>query len=164
MGDEQRLTPDEQIALAREQFDTATDFSVAVEEEFAILDPGTLDLSNRFEEVQAAAAGTALAEHLVGELIASEVEIRTGRCETFTDVPGAMAERRSQLQSLVEPMGILLGATARTRGPTGRSSGSSTRRTTVGTTSCSGTSSGATTPSASTPTSRSGEPTARSRS
>jgi carboxylate-amine ligase len=111
MGDEQRLTPDEQIALAREQFENATDFTTAVEEEFAILEPERLDLSNRFEEVQAAAAGTALEEHLVGELIASEVEIRTGRCETFADVPGAMAERRSQLQTLVEPMGLLLGAT-----------------------------------------------------
>jgi carboxylate-amine ligase len=111
MGDEQRLTPDEQIALAREQFENATDFTTAVEEEFAILEPERLDLSNRFEEVQAAAAGTAVEEHLVGELIASEVEIRTGRCETFADVPGAMAERRSQLQTLVEPMGLLLGAT-----------------------------------------------------
>src|SRR4249919_4321257 len=111
MGDEQKLTPDEQISLARRQFEDATDFTVAVEEEFAILDPGTLDLSNRFEDVKAAAAETPLAEHLVGELIASEVEIRTGRCETFADLPAVMAERRSQLQSLVEPMGILLGAT-----------------------------------------------------
>jgi carboxylate-amine ligase len=111
MGDEQRLTPDEQVALAREQFEGATDFTVAVEEEFALLDPGSLDLTNRFEEVQEAARGSALEEHLVGELIASEVEIRTGRCETFADVPTAMAERRVQLQALAEPMGLLLGAT-----------------------------------------------------
>jgi carboxylate-amine ligase len=111
MGEEQRLSPEEQIARARAQFEEATDFTVAVEEEFALLDPETLDLTSRFEEVQAAAQGTALEEHLVGELIASEVEIRTGRQETFADVPAAMAERRSQLRSLVEPMGVLLGAT-----------------------------------------------------
>jgi carboxylate-amine ligase len=111
MGDEQRLSPDELIALARAQFESATDFTVAVEEEFAILDPDSLDLTNRFEDVQAAARGTALEPHLVGELIASEVEVRTGRQETFADVPGAMAERRAQLRSLVEPMGLLLGAT-----------------------------------------------------
>jgi carboxylate-amine ligase len=110
MGDE-RLTPDELITRARERFDAATDFTVAVEEEFAILDPETLDLASRFEEVQAAARSTALEPHLVGELIASEVEIRTGRCETFADVPAAMSERRAQLRSLVEPMGLLLGAT-----------------------------------------------------
>ena len=111
MGDERRLSPDELIALARAQFESATDFTVAVEEEFAILDPESLDLTNRFEDVQAAARGTALEGHLVGELIASEVEIRTGRQETFADVPAAMAERRAQLRSLVEPMGLLLGAT-----------------------------------------------------
>jgi carboxylate-amine ligase len=111
MGDEQRLSPEEQIAQARAQFEDATDFTVAVEEEFALLDPETLDLTNRFEEVQAAAQGMRLGEYLAGELIASEVEIRTGKQETFADVPAAMAERRSQLRSLVEPMDILLGAT-----------------------------------------------------
>jgi carboxylate-amine ligase len=111
MGDEQRLPADELLARAREQFESATDFTIAVEEEFAIVDPDTLDLTNRFEDVQAAARGTALEEHLVGELIASEVEVRTGRQESFADVPAAMAERRAQLRGLVEPMGLLLGAT-----------------------------------------------------
>jgi glutamate---cysteine ligase / carboxylate-amine ligase len=111
MGDEQRVSPEEMIARARARFEEATDFTVAVEEEFALLDPESLDLTSRFEEVQAAAQGTPLEEHLVGELIASEVEIRTGRQETFADVPAAMAERRAQLRSLVEPMDLLLGAT-----------------------------------------------------
>ena len=111
MGEEQRLSPDELIARSRAQFESATDFTIAVEEEFALVDPDSLDLTNRFEEVKAGAQGTSLDEHLVGELIASEVEVRTGRCETFADVPGVMAERRAQLQALVEPMGLLLGAT-----------------------------------------------------
>jgi len=111
MGDEQRVSRDELIAQARARFESATDFTVAVEEEFAILDPESLDLTSRFEDVQAAARGTALEEHLVGELIASEVEIRTGRQETFADVPATMAERRAELRALVEPMGLLLGAT-----------------------------------------------------
>src|SRR5919106_3463888 len=111
MGDAQRLTADELIARARDAFDSGTDFTVAVEEEFALLDPATLDLVNRFEEVQAAAEGTPLREHLVGELIASEVEVKTGRRTTFAEVPAVMAERRAQLQSLVEPMGLPLGAT-----------------------------------------------------
>jgi carboxylate-amine ligase len=111
MGDEQRLGYEELLAAAREGFDTGTDYTVAVEEEFALLDPVTLGLVNRFEEVQAASKGTALEEHLVGELIASEVEVKTGRCETFADIPATMAERRAQLQSLVDPLGIALGAT-----------------------------------------------------
>src|SRR6266480_6818461 len=97
MGDAQRLSPDEQIRLAREQFESAQDFTVAVEEEFAVLDPETLSLTNRFEELQAAAGGTALEDQLVGELISSEVEVRTGKCETFAEAAAVMGERRRQL-------------------------------------------------------------------
>ena len=111
MGDTQRLSPEEQIAFAREQFESAEDFTVAVEEEFAVLDPATLSLTNRFEELQAAAKDTPLEPHLVGELIASEVEIRTGRCANFEDAAALLGERRSQLYDLAEPLGIALAAT-----------------------------------------------------
>jgi carboxylate-amine ligase len=111
MGDSQRLTPEEQITFAREQFEGAQDFTVAVEEEFAVLDPETLDLTNRFEELQAASQGTALEEHLVGELIASEVEVRTGRCADFDEAAGRMGERREQLYELAEGVGVALAAT-----------------------------------------------------
>ena len=111
MGDEQRLTPDEQVRLARESFEATADFTVAVEEEFALLDPTTLDLVSRFEELQAAAQETVLEEHLVGELIASEVEVKTGRCETFADCAPRMGERRAQLAHLAGELGIGLGGT-----------------------------------------------------
>jgi carboxylate-amine ligase len=111
MGDAQRLSPEEQTALAREQFETATDLTVAVEEEFAVLDAETLDLTNRFEELQAAARGTPLEEHLVGELIASEVEVRTGRCESFAEIVTLVPERRAQLRRLADELGVALGAT-----------------------------------------------------
>ena len=83
MGDEQRLGYEEMLARSRESFDDVPDFTVAVEEEFALLDPETLGLTNRFEELQEAALGTELEDHLVGELIASEIEVRTGRCDSF---------------------------------------------------------------------------------
>jgi carboxylate-amine ligase len=111
MGDEQRLTADEQITLAREQFEDARDLTLAVEEEFAVLDPATLGMVNRFEEIQAAADGTELGDHLAGELIASEVEVKTGRCETFAEAAGRIGERRAQLLELCDRMGIALGAT-----------------------------------------------------
>jgi carboxylate-amine ligase len=99
------------ISVARAGFDSADDFTVAVEEEFAILEPETLSLTNRFEELQAASRGTELEEHLVGELIASEVEIRTGRCEGFGEAAAKMGERRDQLRALADQLGVLLGAT-----------------------------------------------------
>jgi glutamate---cysteine ligase / carboxylate-amine ligase len=106
VGDTQHLTPDEQIRTAREAFESGKDFTVAVEEEFAIIDPETLELVNRFEELEAAARGTDLEEHLVGELIASEIEVRTGRCETFAEAIATMAERRRQLLELAAPFDV----------------------------------------------------------
>src|SRR6184192_1222478 len=96
MGDTQRLSPDDQIRSAHE--------------EFAVLDPETLSLTNRFEELQAAAKGTVLEDHLVGELIASEVEVRTGRCETFVEAAERMGERREQLFALADGLDIALAA------------------------------------------------------
>ena len=111
MGDEQRLSADEQISLARAQFEEGKDFTLAVEEEFAVLDPSTLGMVNRFEEIDAAARGSELGDNLAGELIASEVEVKTGRCESFAEAAARMAERRSQLLELCDRMDIALGAT-----------------------------------------------------
>jgi carboxylate-amine ligase len=111
VGDAQRLAPDEQIAFARESFENADDLTVAVEEEFALLDPDTLELTNRFEELKEAVAGTELDEHLVGELIASEIEVKTGRCSSFSEAAERMIERRAQLAALVDAHGVGLAAT-----------------------------------------------------
>ena len=110
MGDEQTVGYQELLAASKASFESVPDFTVAVEEEFALLDPASLELVNRFEDVQRAAQGTELEPHLVGELIASEVEIRTGRCDTFADCAAVLGERRAQLRALVEPMGIGLSA------------------------------------------------------
>ena len=111
MGDAQTLSPEEQLRTAREQYEQARDLTLAIEEEFAILDPETLSLTNRFEELQAAAKGTPLEEHLVGELIASEVEVRTGRCDDFEEAAAKLGERRTQLAELAGSIGVTLGAT-----------------------------------------------------
>ncbi len=108
VGDTQRLSSDEQIRSAHEAFENGEDFTLAVEEEFAVLDPETLSLTNRFEELQAAAQGTVLEDHLVGELIASEVEVRTGRCESFPEAAAKVGERRTQLDELAAGVGVAL--------------------------------------------------------
>jgi carboxylate-amine ligase len=108
VGDSQKLTPEEQIALCREQFENGTDFTLAVEEEFALLDPETLTMVNRFEEIVEAAAGSALEPHLAGELIASEAEVKTGRCETFAEAAALLPERRLQLLAVTDILGMEL--------------------------------------------------------
>jgi len=111
VGDEQKIGYDELLRASKASFEDATDFTVAVEEEFALLDPETLGMVNRFEEVLAAARGTELEPHLVGELIASEAEVRTGRCDTFAECAALLGERRAQLRALVEPLGLALSST-----------------------------------------------------
>jgi glutamate---cysteine ligase / carboxylate-amine ligase len=111
VGDEQRLGYEEMLARSRAGFEEVPDFTVAVEEEFALLDPATLELVNRFEELQEAAQGSDLEPHLVGELIASEAEVRTGRCETFADAVARLGERRAQLRTLADGLGIALAST-----------------------------------------------------
>src|SRR5579862_3910212 len=111
MGEEQRGSWQELLADAEAAFEGGADFTVAVEEEFSLLDPDTLGLVNRFEEIKAASLGTELEPHLVGELIASEVEVRTGRCGDFAEAAATMGERRSQLHGLARELGLALGAT-----------------------------------------------------
>ncbi len=96
---------------ARETFESSTDFTIGLEEEFAILDPATLELEHRFEEVyEACQADEVLAESAAGELIASEIEIRSGRAESFAEAVALQRERRARLFSLIEGMGLGLGA------------------------------------------------------
>jgi glutamate---cysteine ligase / carboxylate-amine ligase len=100
------------LDLARERFESSTDFTVGLEEEFAILDPATLELEHRFEDVNAACQkDELLAESAAGELIAAEIEIRSGRSDDFTAAVEAQRERRLRLFELVEGMGLALGAT-----------------------------------------------------
>ena len=78
-----------EMPRVREVFEASTDFTVGLEEEFATLDPHRL-LDQRFEELRSTAWTTVLAESVAGELIKSEIEIRSGRGENFADaVPPA---------------------------------------------------------------------------
>src|SRR5919109_1760533 len=98
---------------AAEGFAAATDFTVGIEEEFAVLDAGTLDLVPRFEELRDAAAARdpLLSESIAGELISSEIEIRSGRGDDFADALSRQRELRQRLFALAGSRGIALGAT-----------------------------------------------------
>jgi glutamate---cysteine ligase / carboxylate-amine ligase len=96
----------------REVFEASTDFTVGLEEEFAILDPRTLSLDQRFEELRLAAQDDpVLAESVAGELIKSEIEIRSGRGENFADAVARQRDARSRLFALAARHDALLGAT-----------------------------------------------------
>ena len=86
---------------AREVFDASTDFPVRLEEEFGILDPETRALTQRYAELkEAAEADDVLRERVAGELISSEIEIRSARGETFADALASQREARARLVRL----------------------------------------------------------------
>ncbi|TMK58783.1 MAG: glutamate--cysteine ligase, partial [Actinobacteria bacterium] len=99
------------LDLAREKFDASQDFTIGLEEEFAIVNPRTLELEHRFEDVMAGCRrDEVLAEAAAGELIASEVEIRSGRSESFAEAVERQRERRTRLFDIVGGLGLGLAA------------------------------------------------------
>jgi glutamate---cysteine ligase / carboxylate-amine ligase len=101
------------LAAAEELFAASTDATVGLEEEFMVLDAASLDLVPRFEELRdlAAADDAVLAESIAGELISSEIEIRSGRGEDVHDALRRQRDARNRLFALAESRGIALGAT-----------------------------------------------------
>lgn len=94
----------------RDIFEDSTDFTVGLEEEFALLDPDSLDLVPVFEDLYAAAmTDPVLVDSAAGELISSEIEIRSGRGENFSDAVVKQTERRARMVALAKQQGILLG-------------------------------------------------------
>jgi len=102
----------EDLDRAFERFADAEDLTVGLEEEFSILDPGTLELVPRYEELRAAAdADSGTREAVAGELISSEIEIISGPGANLQDAIARQRERRARLFALVARHGAALGAT-----------------------------------------------------
>ena len=96
-----------------EIFASSKDLTVGLEEEFAVLDPESLDLVPRFEELRDAAAENdpVLAAAITGELISSEIEIVSGRGEDLHDALSHQREHRRRLFALAAAHGVALGST-----------------------------------------------------
>lgn len=90
------------------RFEQSQDFTVGLEEEYQLLDPRTFALVNRFEELREAAI-PALGDRVAGELISSEIELKTGRCTGFAQAARELIEGRLALIDIAESLGIALG-------------------------------------------------------
>ena len=96
----------------REIFEASRDFTIGLEEEFALVDPASLELVHRFEELYGACLeDELLAESVAGELIDTEIEIRSGRALTFADAVDRQMGRRARLFGLADRLEIALAAT-----------------------------------------------------
>jgi carboxylate-amine ligase len=92
-------------------FEEGLDFTVGIEEEFALVDPLELGLVQRFEELRSAVEDPVLADSVNGELISSEIEIRSGRGQNLATAIAAQRDRRRRLFALAAERGVALGAT-----------------------------------------------------
>jgi glutamate---cysteine ligase / carboxylate-amine ligase len=100
------------LDTARAAFAASTDFTVGLEEEFAVLDSTDLGLTPGFEDLsQAAAADPTLSASISGELISSEIEIRSGRGADLAAARSAQHDHRRRLFALAAERGFALGAT-----------------------------------------------------
>jgi glutamate---cysteine ligase / carboxylate-amine ligase len=100
------------LDTAAKTFAQASDGTVGVEEEFSILDPQTLELLPRYEQLREAAQNDPiLHEHITGELISSEIEIISGAGNDLHEALERQRERRRRLFAFAESHGVALGAT-----------------------------------------------------
>ena len=104
--------PDPLAALdeARDIFARSQDLTLAIEEEFQIVDPETHNLVNRFSELKARTDASSLGADTAGELISSEIELKTGRCESFPEAARTLLERRRALLDEADAIGVALAA------------------------------------------------------
>jgi carboxylate-amine ligase len=100
------------LDAAQDVFAASQDLTVGLEEEFGILGPDTLDLVQCFEPLRDAAMDDPLlAESVAGELISSEIEIRSGKGETIEHALERQREHRRRLFALAARQGLALSAT-----------------------------------------------------
>jgi carboxylate-amine ligase len=99
------------LDAVRATFEESTDFTIGIEEEFAIVDPAILDLEHRFEDMYEACLRDDLLRPAVkGELIDTEIEIRSGKGETFSDAADQQRARRERLFGIADELGLALAA------------------------------------------------------
>jgi carboxylate-amine ligase len=91
------------------RFDSSQDLTIGIEEEFQILDAESLDLTSRFEELHAVARDR-LGTNVRGELIASEVEVCTAKCNNLAEAEADLKDKRQGLLESAAETGLALGA------------------------------------------------------
>ncbi|MCW2928013.1 MAG: YbdK family carboxylate-amine ligase [Thermoleophilia bacterium] len=101
-----------QLDAARERYERSVDGTLGIEEEFAILEPGSLDLVPRYEELRVVAEAAGLGTAVAGELLASEIEFRTGRCERWDDAVEELTDIRRRVVEVARTADALVSAGA----------------------------------------------------
>src|SRR3954462_3779175 len=100
------------LNAAREVFEASQDLTVGIEEEWALVDPVSLELVPKYEDMRLDADNDdVLAQAVSGELISSEIEIRSGRGEDVQHALRLQREARRRLFALADAHGVALAST-----------------------------------------------------
>jgi carboxylate-amine ligase len=100
------------LDAAREVFEASQDLTVGIEEEWGLVDPETLELVAKFEDMKAdGIKDEVLKVAIAGELISSEIEIRSGRGENVQHALKLQREARRRLFALADRHGVALAST-----------------------------------------------------
>ena len=92
-------------------FERSQDLTVGIEEEMQILAGDSLELTSRYDDLKAEADAAFGREMVFSELIQSEVEINSDRCETVAECHADITAKRRALAAAAGRLGLRLGAT-----------------------------------------------------
>ena len=92
-------------------FERSQDLTVGIEEEMQILAGDSLELTSRYDDLKAEADAAFGREVVFSELIQSEVEINSDRCENVRECHGDITAKRRALVAAAGRLGLRLGAT-----------------------------------------------------
>ena len=106
------MSPGINFEAAEAIFDGSVNGTVGIEEEFGIVDPESLELVPGFEVLRdAAQSDPEMAIAVAGELIRSEIEIRSGRGEDLFDAQAKQRSHRRRLFEIADAQGLRLAST-----------------------------------------------------
>lgn len=95
---------------ARARFEQSRDFTIGIEEEYALLDPETLDLVPEFHRAEAAAQRAGIGDAVAGELLASEIEFLIRPCATWQEARDELTTLRGAVAKAIDDAGLLAAA------------------------------------------------------
>jgi glutamate---cysteine ligase / carboxylate-amine ligase len=92
------------------RFGVGEPYTLGVEEEYMLLDPGTLDLVQHVDTVLAAVAGSEFEARVNPELMQSVIEITTPVCRSAADVSAALRSLRDYVSGVAREQGLRVGS------------------------------------------------------
>ena len=104
------MTPRTPSSVDEHRFGSSAPFTLGIEEEYMLVDPDTLDLAQRADEVLDSLSGDPIPVATGHELFQSEIEGQTPICASVSEVAVEIDRLRTQLAHAVGVHGLALGS------------------------------------------------------